>query len=228
VLRKRLGVAVGLGALWLVAASAQAAPQSEPEAYAGALAPVWIEPSSSVTPSPAPDLRVATPGILVDAADAPPAPSTRPRLDQPNPAAVVDPKPTPKPKPKPQAPRVAARSTGGGGGGSGSGGGGRHSLSGRASWYCRAGVSICMAIHPDRAGVADMYAAAGPRLRRAICGRDTSNCWRGRRVTVNGVRVVLADWCQCYKGQAQEKIIDLYWDAWTRVPHVTSGVTIRW
>jgi hypothetical protein len=101
-------------------------------------------------------------------------------------------------------------------------------LRGSASWYCKAGVSICMSAHPDRAGVADLYAAAGPRLRRAICGSDTSNCWRGRRVVVDGVVVVLADWCQCYKGQANEKLIDLYWDAWVRVPGVENGVTIRW
>jgi hypothetical protein len=104
-----------------------------------------------------------------------------------------------------------------------------HSIRGRASWYCKAGRSICMAKHPDRSGVADMYAAAGPSLRMAICGSSKSNCWRGRRVTVNGVGVTLADWCQCLGGQSGvEKAIDLYWDAWARVPGVTRGVTIRW
>jgi hypothetical protein len=85
-----------------------------------------------------------------------------------------------------------------------------------------------MAAHPDRAGVADMYAAAGPGLRRAICGSESSNCWRGRRVLVNGVAVVLADWCACNSRASSVKLIDLYWDAWTRVPAVESGVTIRW
>jgi hypothetical protein len=85
-----------------------------------------------------------------------------------------------------------------------------------------------MAAHPDRAGVADMYAAAGPGLRRAMCGSEASNCWRNRRVLVNGVAVVLADWCGCNTNSSSVKLIDLYWDAWARVPGVESGVTIRW
>jgi hypothetical protein len=85
-----------------------------------------------------------------------------------------------------------------------------------------------MAVHPDRAGVADMYAAAGPGLRRAMCGSEASNCWRNRTVLVNGVAVVLADWCGCNTNASSVKLIDLYWDAWVRVPGVESGVTIRW
>jgi hypothetical protein len=102
---------------------------------------------------------------------------------------------------------------------------GTHSLTGKASWYCKAGRSPCMKIHPDTAGF-DAYAAAGPRLRAAMCGgNQASNCWRGRIVSVNGVRVILADWCQCGWHQSWEKVIDLYHDVFV----VTGGqVTIRW
>lgn len=96
------------------------------------------------------------------------------------------------------------------------------SLTGRASWYCRAGRSICMYAHPDGPG-ADLYAAAGPRLRQAL-----GSNWRNQRVTVsaNGrsVTVVLADWCQCSKGTSSEKAIDLYADAFTRLAPLSSGV----
>jgi hypothetical protein len=146
-----------------------------------------------------------TPGAFSEAGE-PPLPTGRPDVRQPGARVRI----VVKPPPKPRAPAT------------------RHALRGNASWYCKAGRSICMAMHPDRAGVADLYAAAGPRLRRAICGSDRSNCWRNRRVVVDGVTVVLADWCQCYKGQAHEKIIDLYWDAWVRVPGVENGVTVRW
>lgn len=44
-------------------------------------------------------------------------------------------------------------------------------------------------------------------------------------MSVNGVRVKLVDWCQCYKGQRKEKVIDLYYDVF----RVTgSAVEIRW
>jgi hypothetical protein len=45
---------------------------------------------------------------------------------------------------------------------------------------------------------------------------------------VNGVAVVLADWCGCSSNSSSIKLIDLYWDAWSRVPNVSGGVTIRW
>lgn len=94
-----------------------------------------------------------------------------------------------------------------------------HSLSGRASWYCRAGVSPCTYTHPDGGGF-DAYAAAGPKLRAAI-----GPAWRGSIVWVDGIRVQLIDWCQCYKGEPQEKLLDLYYDVYAR----TGGsVTIRW
>ncbi|HEX5826866.1 MAG TPA: hypothetical protein VFY23_05045 [Candidatus Limnocylindrales bacterium] len=215
-MRRRLA-AVGLVATWIAALalwttpSTQAGPSSGPmELAADAFAPVLVP--GSFAPVTADDgdhgdaadavVPVSRPGVLVDAGRAP-LPTGRPDVRQPRAGLGVVVKPPPKPVT-------------------------RHALRGKASWYCKAGVSICMAVHPDRAGVADMYAAAGPRLRRAICGSDTSDCWRGRRVYVNGVAVVLADWCQCYKGEAHEKVIDLYWDAWARVPNVEGGVTVRW
>jgi hypothetical protein len=49
--------------------------------------------------------------------------------------------------------------------------------------------------------------------------------WRGRIIYVNGVRVKLIDWCQCYRGETREKIIDLYYDVF----RLTGGnVRIKW
>jgi hypothetical protein len=92
-------------------------------------------------------------------------------------------------------------------------------LRGPASWYCRAGVSPCTYTHPDGGGF-DAYAAAGPELRAAI-----GPSWRGTIVLVDGIRVRLIDWCQCYKGQPHEKLLDLYYDVYARTG---SAVTIRW
>lgn len=94
-----------------------------------------------------------------------------------------------------------------------------HSISGSASWYCDAGVSPCSSSYPDTTGF-DAYGAAGPRLRVAI-----GSGWRGTVVTVDGIRVKLIDWCQCYAGQDNEKLIDLYHDVFLRTG---STVTIRW
>ena len=95
-----------------------------------------------------------------------------------------------------------------------------HESTGGASYYCRAGVSICTVNHPDGGGF-DAYAAAGPALRAAI-GPD----WRGRIVYVDGIRVKLIDWCQCYGGKTGvEKLLDLYYDVFARTG---SQVTIRW
>jgi hypothetical protein len=93
------------------------------------------------------------------------------------------------------------------------------SISGAASWYCRAGWSPCTTTHPDGQGF-DAYAAAGPALRAAI-----GPTWRGRIVTVNGIRVKLIDWCQCFRGESSEKLLDLYYDVFARTG---SSVTIRW
>ena len=80
-------------------------------------------------------------------------------------------------------------------------------------------MSPCHNAYGDTAGF-DAYAAAGPRLRAAIGGT-----WRGRVVSVDGLRVKLVDWCQCYEGQSNEKVIDLYLDVYGAVGGV---VTIRW
>ena len=93
-----------------------------------------------------------------------------------------------------------------------------HALKGAASWYCRAGVSICTSGYPDGGGV-DAYAAAGPKLRAAL------GDWRGRIVYVDGIRVKLIDWCQCHEGESIEKLLDLYYDVFDRTG---SSVTIRW
>ena len=93
-----------------------------------------------------------------------------------------------------------------------------HALPGTASWYCRAGVSPCTSGYPDGGGF-QAYAAAGPKLRAAL------GDWRGRIVYVDGIRVKLIDWCQCYEGQSNEKLLDLYYDVFARTG---SSVTIRW
>lgn len=94
-----------------------------------------------------------------------------------------------------------------------------HVLSGPASWYCRAGVSPCTNMQPDAGGF-DAYAAAGPKLRAAI-----GPSWRGSIVWVDGIRVKLIDWCQCYRGESQEKLLDLYYDVYARTG---TAVVIRW
>lgn len=122
------------------------------------------------------------------------APRSQPRIAQPTPLVV--PRGTPAP-----APRVAGRS-----------------ISGRATWYCRAGVSACHYRYPDRPG-SDLYAAAGPALRSAL-----GSSWRGRVVTVcsdSCVRVTLSDWCGCGNGVTA---IDLYADAFTKLAPLSTGV----
>ena len=98
---------------------------------------------------------------------------------------------------------------------------GTGSISGKASWYCGLG-SPCP--HGYSGGP---YAAAGPGLRAAICGNQASNCWRGMTVTVNGKPIKLVDWCQCYWRQPNEKLIDLFHDAWVATG-ARGGVVITW
>lgn len=77
-------------------------------------------------------------------------------------------------------------------------------LRGRASWY----------------GTSGLVAAAGPGLRRAL-GRE----WRGQRVLVCAgsrcVLVALTDWCECYRGTSDERVIDLSSAAFIRLAHFT-------
>ncbi len=94
-----------------------------------------------------------------------------------------------------------------------------HAIRGNASYYCRAGSSPCTVDHPDRSGV-QAFAAAGPRLRAAM-----GSGWRDSIVYVDGIRVKLIDWCQCYKGESNEKLLDLYYDVFSRTG---SPVVVRW
>ena len=151
-------------------------------------------PASLAAPAPSSDLRPAFGGLI----ETDPPPRAQPPLPVASPVVVPVATPRPVTTPKPTT---------------------THSITGRASWYCRAGVSPCTADYPDTSGF-NAYAAAGPRLRRAL-GAD----WRGSIVYVDGIRVKLIDWCQCYEGQSNEKLLDLYYDVFARVG---STVRIRW
>jgi len=154
--------------------------------YSGPWRPVEIPDPK--TPGTAPPVQAS--GWNQD----PPVPAL-PRPASPAVALPTPPPPTRSPRPS-SKPRTATprppSSTG-------------HSASGTPTYYCRAGVSRCTRGYPDRAGVADYYAAAGPSLR---VGK-----WRGRIVTVhaNGrtLRVKLVDFCSC----GGNHFLDLYWDA---------------
>jgi hypothetical protein len=131
---------------------------------------------------------------------------------RPEPAPVATPVPTPRPTRKPRPPRpkaapVAPRTS--------------HVVRGVASWYCKAGVSVCHYAYPP----GSMVAAACAPLRAAI-GQN----WRGRTVVVinrntnRRVIVTLVDWCG-----SKTKTIDLYWLPMSKLGG--SGVlpvTIRW
>ncbi len=104
----------------------------------------------------------------------------------------------------------------------------RHSIAGRASWYCNSDdpsgpLSVCHNAYPDGPGF-DAYAAAGPGLRAALGAG-----WRNRLVYICGrtcVRVKLIDWCKCTGGSVGVvKLIDLYYDVYVRTG---SNITIRW
>jgi hypothetical protein len=208
----RLAPAVALLALVAFATTATATPPSR-QAPLGSLDPVAIPldalaadvpsvPTSFDPPTVALDTALADPGAA-------PAATKAPRR-QPAVQAGVFVKPTPKPKPK-----ARVYSTAGTG----------HVLKGRASWYCnndgsRGPISACHYQYPDTSGY-NAYAAAGPKLRAAL-----GSHWRGKIVYVDGLRVKLVDWCQCYGGQSGvEKIIDLYYDVYRRAG---GNVTIRW
>ena len=138
---------------------------------------------------------VASDTLQEPAIAASPPPRALPSIGVPRPLVVTI------PPPAPPAPRTT------------------HTLVGFASYYCYAGSSPCTSGYPDGGGF-DAYAAAGPKLRAAL-----GSGWRGKVVLVDGVRVKLIDWCQCYKGQSNEKLLDLYHDVFARTG---SPVTIRW
>ncbi len=164
-------------------------------------------------PITGPGSASAAAASILEDPGAPPVPANARRV-QPVAERVTVAKPKPKPKPRPKATHHArsapVRTTG-------------HVLRGAASWYCnsdrsRGPISACHYAYPDT-GAFNAYAAAGPRLRAAM------GSWRGRIVSVDGLRVKLVDWCQCYKGQSNEKLIDLYRDVYGVVG---GSVTIRW
>lgn len=157
--------------------------------------PVVVDDSVAGAPEPLPSIDYgapASPARIGDFQDQ--APSVRPRADpnQPvRPESLL--KATPRPKPT-------------------------HGVSGMASWYCKAGVSVCHHAYPG-----GLYAAAGPALR--------VGSWRGRTVNVCGsgncVNVKLIDWCACGSG----RVIDLYSDAFNRLAPLSSGtlsVRVSW
>lgn len=78
-------------------------------------------------------------------------------------------------------------------------------VSGRASWF-------------DVGG--GLYAAAGPAIRW--------KGWRGDKVRVcdkdDCVVVKLLDWCQCYRNEPRERIIDLSSDAFRRLSPLSAGL----
>lgn len=80
-------------------------------------------------------------------------------------------------------------------------------LRGVASWYATPGLT----------------AAAGPKLRRWL-GPN----WRGATVVVStgerSVAVKLLDWCQCFKGQRSERLIDLSDGAFAALAPLASGL----
>jgi hypothetical protein len=209
----RLTPALALIALVAFATTATAKPPT-PAGSAASFDPVTIPldglVAENVRPSPAPTSPAAVDEdtTLADPGSAPTA--TRAPRKQPAATAGVFVKPTPKPKPKQRAVYSSAGTS--------------RVLKGRASWYCnndgsRAQISACHYQYPDT-GAYNAYAAAGPRLRAAI-GPN----WRGKVVLVDGLRVKLVDWCQCYQGQSHEKVIDLYYDVFLRAG---GSVTIRW
>ena len=94
-----------------------------------------------------------------------------------------------------------------------------NAISGTASWYCKAGVSICHYRYPP----GSMVAAACGKLRTAM-GPN----WRGKTVTVTNrgktIAVRLVDWCG-----SKTKLIDLYWEPMRRLGGTgTLPVVVRW
>lgn len=127
-----------------------------------------------------------------------PRPSPRPERTQ---------KPERRSTPKPEVSKPSGRAG--------------NSISGKASWYCKAGVSICHYAYPP----GSMVAAACGKLRRAM-GRG----WRGevvrvtRRDTGRSVTVTLVDWCG-----SETKLIDLYWKPMNLLGGTgVLRVTVRW
>lgn len=165
--------------------------------------PPHVSSGETAIESPHPTVR---PDVILDSIERTPEP-TRPAVEQPSPRSVVV---VVEPKPHPNEGQVIV--------------GKGHSISGKASWYCWPSYpSACARGFP----YGGRYAAAGPKLRAAICGVQSCTSWRGRTVMVNGIPVKLIDWCQCHYRTNIEKIIDLYHNVWEET-HARGGVTITW
>jgi len=82
---------------------------------------------------------------------------------------------------------------------------------------------------PSLRGAASWYdwrpgeGAAGPKL-RTLLGRD----WRGQTVVVCGdndcIPVRLTDWCQCYRNEPRERVIDLDVRSFSRLAPASAGL----
>jgi hypothetical protein len=135
-----------------------------------------------VTPSTAPRPR-PTPTVA-------PSPSLAPSVEPSTRAAA----PTPEPKAESRATSAIRTS---------------RSITGKASWYCKAGVSVCHYKYPP----GSMVAAACGKLRAAIGPK-----WRGKTVVVTrldtgkSVQIKLVDYCA-----SKDKTIDLYWAVMARL-----------
>lgn len=149
-------------------------------------------------------------------------------------AVPLRPAPTASPSPEPTRSARHRKATPTAGRQRASGSGTRHisrpkvihgALKGTATWYCKAGRSRCPTRHPDRSGILDFYAAAGPSLRHAL--NHNFGSWRGRRVLVCAklrcLEVRLVDWCAC----GGDHVIDLFWDAFHYLnPRATGGIHV--
>jgi hypothetical protein len=160
---------------------------------------------ASTPPRPRSAMVAPQPEIALGADEQQPVPLPIP-IPMPTAKATSHQKPQVKPKAPPRPTAIAPRTF--------------HSLTGKASWYCKAGVSVCHYAYPP----GSMVAAACTPLRAALPN------WRGRIVVVTrrdtGVRVVvkLVDYCA-----STDKTIDLYWEPMRRLGG--SGVlpvTVRW
>ena len=166
------------------------------EAFSRVVVP-YVEPAHP-TPTASSRLVVVPVEVTPDQ-----APARRPAQVIPKPKPRTVPRPSPVRSSKPSAPRAATK----------------HSISGKASWYCKAGVSVCHHSYPP----GSMVAAACGKLRSAMGSR-----WRGKTVTVSTktrtVSVKLVDWCG-----SKDKTIDLYWEPMRRLGGSgVLAVTVRW
>jgi hypothetical protein len=92
------------------------------------------------------------------------------------------------------------------------------SVKGEATWYCNVGPDAQQSRCTHGYEASGAYAAAGPELRKAL-GPD----YKGTHVWVNGVEVILVDFCAC----GGDHVIDVYHDTWVTIPH-PDRVTVTW